>query len=223
MGINKPPTDMNVGVKHQTLNFGELEITGYESAVAVSVIFTRTGYECVTESSKIRKGSVKDPFVPIVSGVGFFGVGKHRARVGSHRSPTYNVWKNMLARCYDKDVQAKNPHYIGCSVCEEWHNFQNFAEWYESNKPSTCGDYHLDKDIKIKGNRIYSPDACSIISPQLNSEASNAKNYKLISPEGVLVEVFNLKKFCNENELSDGNIGMVIRGKRNHHKGWRKA
>ena len=34
----------------------------------------------------------------------------------------------MLERFHDSKYQEKRPTYIGCSVAEEWHNFQIFAE-----------------------------------------------------------------------------------------------
>ncbi len=61
------------------------------------------------------------------------------------------------------------------------------------------------------------------MSRQDNIEYSQAGTYYFKSPEGVVVEVFNLNKFCRENKLSAGNMHMVLDGKRGHHKGWTSA
>lgn len=72
----------------------------------------------------------------------------------------------MLRRCYDKEFQLKNKSYQGCTVCEEWHNFQNFAEWFYQNYfDGAC----LDKDLLCCGNKTYSPDKCCLITRSLNS------------------------------------------------------
>lgn len=123
----------------------------------------------------------------------------------------------MLQRCYDKDSLEKNPTYKDCTVAEEWHNFQNFAEWFKENY---IEGYHLDKDIKIKGNRVYGPDRCMFVTPQENKEFSSSKHYKMLDPDGNVVEFFNMSKFCRDNKLTRANINSVIKGKRKHHKGY---
>lgn len=48
------------------------------------------------------------------------------------------------------------------------------------------------------------------------------KKYKLLSPKNQIVEFINITKFSKENNLSRDSIGDLLRGKRNHHKGWTK-
>jgi hypothetical protein len=75
----------------------------------------------------------------------------------------------MLQRGYDKRYKEKNPTYINCSVSSFWHNFQNFARWYEENwKPWMDTTWHLDKDILFKGNKIYSPETCCLVPREIN-------------------------------------------------------
>lgn len=47
--------------------------------------------------------------------------------------------------------------------------------------------------------------------------------YILISPEGVVTEVKNLKKFCIQNDLTLSNMHKVTMGQRIQHKGWKCA
>jgi len=80
--------------------------------------------------------------------------------------PVYMKWNSMLQRCYSEKCQEKHPTYIGCSVSEEWLLFSNFSTWMLTQ------DYvgmELDKDIKIKGNKLYSPNTCLFIPRALNS------------------------------------------------------
>ena len=128
-----------------------------------------------------------------------------------------------MFRCYSEKSRAENPTYVGCTVCREWHNFQNFAKWYDDNYPSDGHEYHLDKDILIDGNKEYSPVACMFVTRAENNIKAHAKSFKLISPTGELVEVYNLAKFCRDNGLWDSGIHSVVNGRQESHKGWRIA
>ena len=75
----------------------------------------------------------------------------------------------MLQRCYYDKFHERNPTYIGCKVCDEWLNFQNFAEWYEKNYYEVEGETMcLDKDILVKHNKIYSTDTCIYVPQTIN-------------------------------------------------------
>ena len=75
----------------------------------------------------------------------------------------------MLRRCYDPYEINREPVYIDCYVCDEWLCFQNFAEWFYNNYYEIEGQrMHLDKDILIKGNKIYSPNTCIIVPERIN-------------------------------------------------------
>ena len=112
------------------------------------------------------------------------------ARENGIKTLTYKAWEHMLGRCYhEKTQQANAKTYIDCSVDESWHNFQNFAEWF--NKRYKPG-YQLDKDLLIKGNRIYSENTCCLIPEEINKalETSKAKRKEGI-PLGVTIIVTN--------------------------------
>ena len=76
----------------------------------------------------------------------------------------------MLNRCYDEKFHEKYPTYIGCEVDKNWHNFQNFAEWYYNNYYEIeGGKMCLDKDILYKHNKVYSPKTCIFVPQTINS------------------------------------------------------
>ena len=75
----------------------------------------------------------------------------------------------MLQRCYDPYYLNEHPTYRDCYVCEEWHNFQNFGEWWEYNVYNCNNEKMcLDKDILVKGNKVYSPETCIIVPERIN-------------------------------------------------------
>lgn len=212
----KIPKDMVKGSVHKTNGFGDLEIVEYKSSKLVHILFVATGSETVATATNIRPGVVKDKNVPSICGIGFIGYGR---MTSTHRS--YNTWKGMIGRCYDESVLEKYPTYRGCEVCEEWHNFQNFAEWYDSNYPDDGKAYHLDKDKKQKGNKLHSPSTCVFLSPQENSEVSNAKDCIMICPDGNLVSFHNMAKFCRDKNLDKRNLSSVYHDRMKSYKGWR--
>lgn len=80
--------------------------------------------------------------------------------------PYYQTWAGMLRRCYSAKFQERNPTYKGCTVSDNWLTFTNFKNWME--KQDFEGK-QLDKDLIIKGNKLYNPDTCVFVSPLVNS------------------------------------------------------
>lgn len=217
----KMPSDMVAGTVYESKNYGDFKIIKYNSYSDIEVEFLSTGFKTSARSSHIRNGMVKDKLIPIVCGIGFIGDGKFSTKDKN----AYKCWGNMLERCYDEKFQAKNPTYKGCTVCDEWHNFQNFAKWYEENYPKNGGIYQLDKDLSCYGERgkLYSPETCIFVTAQTNTEEACAKSYRFKSPEGNVVDVYNLRKFCRENNLNQGHMCQVANGKIKSSKGWKAA
>lgn len=112
------------------------------------------------------KGSVKNPFFKNTYGVGFIGELDGMA----YHHPAFKYWESMMSRCYNEKFKNNRKTYQNCAVCEEWHNFSNFAKWYDENyyeidNETMC----LDKDILIKGNKLYSPKTCVFVPQRINS------------------------------------------------------
>lgn len=81
----------------------------------------------------------------------------------------YNLWFQMLRRCYDTDQQkrTRGRSYADCEVCERWKMLSCFAkdikkiEGFEDWNSKT--GYCLDKDTIVPGNKIYSKSTCRFI------------------------------------------------------------
>lgn len=83
------------------------------------------------------------------------------------KCPAYSVWENMLKRCYDPAVAKRQPAYIGCTVCEEWHSFMSFRAWLTQHPD--WQNRQVDKDILYPGNKMYSPDTCLLVPAHVNT------------------------------------------------------
>lgn len=75
---------------------------------------------------------------------------------------------------------------------------------------------HIDGDPT--NNRLDNLEWCT---QQENAEKANAKEWRLVSPEGEHMVVYNLAKFCKERDLHWGNLRGVCAGLRNSCQGWR--
>lgn len=219
----KASSDMKTSSKHNTKNYGELEIVEYVSCSNVIVKFTKTGFVTRAEAGDIRKGNVRDLLYPNIYGVGFFGIGDHKSSDLGVKTKAYNAWYNMMLRCYSTDEKARVKYktYNECTVCDSWHNFQNFADWYYLNQPIGNIDYEIDKDLLSGCVKVYSPSTCVFISKELNISIAMEINYSLVDPSGTVHIGTNVTALCKEFNLSNGHISSVMSGVRPHHKGWR--
>lgn len=96
--------------------------------------------------------------------------------------PFYMKWKDMLGRCYYEPNLKANPTYIGCSVCKEWLTFSNFKAWMETQD---WEGRQLDKDLLIRGNKLYSAETCVFIEPKVNKFMTERGAYRGEFPIGV--------------------------------------
>ena len=159
-----------VGKVFQSNNDGEFEVIEYANNSNVKVRFIETNFETNVHVSQVYSGEIKDLYKPKQYGQ-YIGKGEFKTHYykNGKKKPTfeYNKWRWMLLRCYDEKELTKEPSYIGCSVCDEWMNFQNFAAWIQSNKYE-CEDLELDKDLLVKNNKIYSPSNCCLLPHEIN-------------------------------------------------------
>lgn len=122
-----------------------------------------------TTYQNFKKGKIKNPYHKSIFNVGYIGQGKYKPFINGKQTKAYQTWKNMIMRCYDAYYINKRLTYIDCFVCEEWHCFQNFAEWFYKNYYEVPNDrMELDKDILIKGNKIYSSKTCILVPERIN-------------------------------------------------------
>jgi len=101
------------------------------------------------------------------------------------RCPYYAKWSSMIRRCYSVEYHKLQPTYKDCAVCDEWLLFSNFRAWMV--KQDWVG-MELDKDIKIKGNKVYSPETCLFVPRVLNSLLGTCGKRRGLYPLGVSLD-----------------------------------
>lgn len=155
------------GDVYQTNNCGKLVIVKYERYTRILVRFINTGREKLAYGGDILKGNVRDNYSLSVLGVGYIGNGVHRVKIRSKFSSAYNTWVGMLSRCYNpSDTFYLRYGGRGIKVCDEWHCFQTYADWFFTN---IVEGFHVDKDLKLMDSKLYSPSSCEFIPPEINT------------------------------------------------------
>lgn len=164
---------------------------GYECRVVEYVNYENVHVEVdgkhrVTVSlSNLRKGRIKNPFHPSHSGVGYIGVGAHSGTINGRETREYQTWSGILGRCYAPSTQRARSAYAGCTVHDDWHCYQDFAEWMSAH-PFSLPGYDIDKDILIPGNKMYSKETCLFVPQEINNLFINSGPSASGLPRGVV-------------------------------------
>ena len=179
-----------------------------------------------TEYDNFKKGVAKNPYHPTVCGVGMLGV-KYPSKVNGENTKEYKTWMNMLKRCYSKNLKSRNRTYEGVTCCEEWLLYENFYEWLH-NQPNFDKWYNgyrwdLDKDILVKGNKIYSPEMCCLVPNNVNKLFVKRDNDRGSLPIGVTknkkgfrAEWNNQLKKCYEYSITYATIDEAFQSYKFH-------
>lgn len=183
------------GEKWIANNGEDCEIIAYRGSKDLDIqfadgtIITNKAYSNLTKTGIIKP----EPYNKSIYNIGYLGVGKYSPKENKN---IYSCWHSMFKRCYSNSVHKLHISYVNCIVDKIWHNFQNFAEWFTNNY---IENYHLDKDILIKGNKIYSPDTCCFVPHEINQLFTKNNIDRGLLPIGVSFNkpnyVASIKKF----------------------------
>ncbi len=158
---------IGTGTAYQSKNSGCFTITSYLDSYNIGVKFVNTSYEMVTHLGSIKSGNVKDPYSPSVYVVGVVGT-KYPTMINGRNTKEYGLWQNMLTRCYNDTYKNKQPTYIGCEVSNNFKSYEYFYEWCQNQIGFNVEGWHLDKDLLIKGNKVYSEYSCVFLPNEIN-------------------------------------------------------
>ena len=211
--LNAQETKIQVGDIFDTKNYGKLVVLEYRGHLDVIVKFEDTGYETTTRANELRKGEVRDRSLPSVCGVGIIGNGI--AKVCGVETKDYKLWKSMLERCYDEKYSNKYPTYKDCEVSDNFKYLPYFEEWCSKQTGFYQEGWHLDKDILVRGNKVYSENTCCFVPAEINrlfikSDAARGdlpigvnyykKNKKYVAKMSRFKEDINLGCFATPDE-----------------------
>ena len=157
-----------VGKVFKSLNSGDFKVLKYNDYGNVEIQFINTGYETVVTLDNIKSGKIKDRYAPSVYGVGIVG-NKYPIKVNDVQTKEYGLWKSMLRRCYSDNFKKKNPTYIDCEVSDKFKSYEYFYEWCNKQIGFGVDGFEIDKDLLIKGNKVYSETTCVFLPQEINT------------------------------------------------------
>ena len=173
-----------VGKVCKSLNSGDFKVLKYNDNKNVEIQFLKTGFEKSVQLVQVKSGNVKDPYSASVYDVGISGT-KYPPTINDVKTKEYGLWQNMLERCYNDTFKKKRPTYEGCEASENFKSFEYFYEWCHKqvgfDNDGNGNPFQLDKDLLIKGNKVYSESTCVFIPQEINKvlvkrEASRGEN-----------------------------------------------
>ena len=170
-----------VGEEYEHEVYGKYKIIEILKGKKAIIEFEKTKYRYECTINNIRNKKVKDSMLPFVCGVGYIGEQKSNIKRLSKKE-SYICWRNMIKRCYDSAFHKERPTYADCEVCKEWHCFTAFDKWFDEHYVE---GWCLDKDILVKGNKIYSPSTCCFVPNELNVLFTKRQNHRGNTPIGV--------------------------------------
>lgn len=112
----------------------------------------------------------------------------HNDIEGNISDRAYRVWTAIINRCNGRGHGS----YDGTVICDEWHTFSCFKQWYDSQQ---CpDDWQVDKDFLFKeGSKIYSPATCVMIPGYVNSIVGFRRNEFSSRVRGVAIQYSSTK------------------------------
>lgn len=172
-----------IGKTLSSNQYGDFVVCDVEDSRNVVIKFLNTGFITKAKMSSVVDGAVKDKLYPSVCGVGVTG-NKYLTWLNGRSLPEYVVWKGMIERCYSEKFHKKQPSYLGCTVSENFKSYEYFYEWMNKCEYYESG-WELDKDLLIRGNKIYSEDTCIFLPKEVNTFLTNRNRFRGENPVGV--------------------------------------
>lgn len=119
----------------------------------------------------------------------------------------YAIWKCMLMRC-TKVWRSKHNTYTAADCSENFKSYTFFYEWCQNqigfgNKDKNGNSWQLDKDLLVKGNKLYSENNCVFIPHRINSLLTKRDSERGKFPVGVCLDK-NRNKFLAQCCSSSG-------------------
>lgn len=178
------------GLTFKTKDCGDVLVLEYNGALSVDVKFVDTGYTTTTRVEDLNNGTIRDYLKPSVYGVGILDAPN---QTKGSLSKKHSIWRRVLERCYDGKRHEKYQTYEQCTVSDNFRHFSYFERWCEAqvgfdSKDDKGKPFALDKDILVKGNKVYSEDTCCFVPQEINSLLTSSKAKRGLYPIGVSYE-----------------------------------
>ena len=211
--------EKNIENKEGSLNnrIGEINYNKYGSKMTIVeyygasyvVVEFDNGFITKCTYQQFQKGTIKSLYCRTVCGVGIVGLQNVFPNLDEKYKKSYDRWRSMLSRCYNENLRDKTPTYKDVFVCKEWLYYPNFKKWYDDNFYQVDDELMcLDKDILVKGNKIYSPRTCIFVPARINTMFTGCNKRRGDCPIGVNYNKKTNKYIAQCNDGVHGNVSL---------------
>lgn len=190
-------------VGEESLNYQQcsMKIVEYNTANDIVVEFQdKYNGKVHTTYKHFKEKCIKNPYYPTVYDVGIIG-DKYPSKENGKHTKEYSTWHGVLERCFDKTIKLNQPTYANVTCCNEWLLYENFYDWLHSqdnfDKWLNGSRWCIDKDILIKGNKMYSPDTCTLVPNNINVLFTKREAKRGMYPIGVNNQNGKFRAECN--------------------------
>lgn len=172
------------GKVYPTKTSGELTIVEYISSVKVLIRFLNTGNERFARIGDINKQEVRDKEAFPVYSFGIMDI-PNELRRGQPEPKEYKIWNGIRQRCYNENIRHHCPTYKDVFMSDNFAVYSYFKDWCSKQIGFGNEGWHLDKDILVKGNKVYSEDTCCFVPAEINTLILRADRIRGKYPIGV--------------------------------------
>ena len=176
-----------LGKTFESNSFGSFKIIKYNSSRDVIIQFENTGSIRSINLIHTNTGEVRDLYAPTVHGVGVIG-SKYPITINRKKTKEYALWTSMISRCYSDRHHKNLETYKDCTISDNFKSYEYFYEWCNNQTGFNSLNFDLDKDLLIKGNKIYSENTCVFIPHEVNACFVKAKTIRGELPIGVTID-----------------------------------
>ena len=136
---------------------------------------------------------LRDRTIPNVYGVGYMGNNfELKSSCNGKKCPIYDMWYRIIERCYSKKLHDRCPTYTDCCVSDDFKDYSKWRKWYDNYQYKHDG-WQLDKDLLVKGNKIYSSETCVFLPHIINSVLTKSNKTRGNYLIGVYFDAHNNK------------------------------
>jgi hypothetical protein len=141
-----------------------------------------------------------------------------RQRNGTKQNSDSVISKQLETKTKNNTLNPKaNISTITTSKCKRTKN-----NTPHTRKPHTSETIEKQKNTKKQNGTTFNGiKAMHTSASRIKANASNSKSYLVTFPDGKLVTITGLSKFCKEHNLNTGLMSSVATGRHHQHKGFR--
>lgn len=203
-------------------DFKVLELIKVDNKKRYKIVFLDTKFEKIIDQKYVKENSIiKNKKSNTVCGVGTINT-----KITKEKRYVYNVWRQMLKRCYLKNYSISHKKR-NITVCKDWLTFETFEKEIElienyNYEKIINGELVLDKDKKTNNqdNIEYNLTNCCFITKIENNKINiNSIRLKAFNETEEIIgtSTKDLAKKINLNYKTVKNyIGKKIKTKNNY-------